>query len=69
MGVTNEWKGAIKSNLILKTTGSGWTQPGYDFKQQDLPFVMQIHRAAVMLFCTPKAEGHPLWSRLITLAF
>lgn len=35
MGASDEWKGAINSNVILKTTGSVWSKPGYDFKQQD----------------------------------
>lgn len=33
MGASNEWKGAIKSNVILKTTGSVLSKAGYDFKQ------------------------------------
>lgn len=33
MGAADEWEGAIKSNMILKTTGSVWSKAGYDFEQ------------------------------------
>ncbi len=35
MGASNEWKGAIKPNVISKTTGSVWSKPGSDFIQHD----------------------------------
>lgn len=34
--ISNEWKGAIKANDILKTTASVWSKAGYDFKPQDI---------------------------------
>lgn len=34
--ISNEWKGAIKFNVILKTTAYVWSKPDYDFKQQGI---------------------------------
>jgi len=34
--ISDEWKGAIKANVILKTTACVWSKAGYDFKLQDI---------------------------------
>lgn len=32
--ISNEWKGAIKSNVILKTTAYVWSKPDYDLNSR-----------------------------------
>lgn len=47
--ISNEWKGAIKSNSILETTGCVWSKPDDDFTLQDFKgFLMQIQSPLVV---------------------